>query len=98
MVSNSAAETPDKPENWPRFFERRLNARDLDAAMKLYEPEARFVTKSDEILVGHDAIRRVLAEMIYTKTQMHSRVIRAVTVGDIAQLYADFEGTKLDAT
>jgi ketosteroid isomerase-like protein len=34
--------------------------------------------------------------MIDAKTQMHSRVVKAVTVGDIAQLYADFEGTTVD--
>jgi ketosteroid isomerase-like protein len=35
--------------------------------------------------------------MIDAKTQLHSRVLIAVTVGDIAQLYTDFEGTRLDA-
>jgi ketosteroid isomerase-like protein len=36
--------------------------------------------------------------MICSKTKLHSRVIRAVTVGDIAQLYTDFEGTALDSS
>jgi ketosteroid isomerase-like protein len=38
----------------------------------------------------------VLAGMIEAKTRLHSRVIKAVTVGDIAQLYTDFEGTTVD--
>lgn len=45
------------------------------------------------MLVGHEAIRKVLGGMIDAKTQMQSRVVRAVTVGDVAQLYTDFEGT-----
>jgi ketosteroid isomerase-like protein len=34
--------------------------------------------------------------MIEAKTQFHSRVLRAVSVGDIAQLQTDFEGTSID--
>lgn len=85
-----------KPEDWPRVFEQHLNAGDLDAAMALYEPEARFVARSGETLVGRDAIRKVLAGMIEVKTQFQSRVLRASTVGDIAQLYTDFAGTRID--
>ena len=86
----------DKPEDWPRAFERRLNAGDLDAVIALYESEARFVSPSGEILVGHDEIRKVLGGLINTKTRLHSRVIKAVTVGDIAHLSTDFEGTTID--
>ena len=34
--------------------------------------------------------------LINTKTRLHSRVIKAVTVGDIAHLSTDFEGTTID--
>jgi ketosteroid isomerase-like protein len=34
--------------------------------------------------------------MIEAKTQFQSRVVRAVTVGEIAQLYTDFDGTRID--
>lgn len=87
-----------KPEDWPHVFEQRLNAGDLDAVMALYEPDARFVTRSGETLVGRDAIRTVLGGMIEARTRFSSRVIQAVTVGDIAQLYTDFEGTTVDGS
>jgi uncharacterized membrane protein/ketosteroid isomerase-like protein len=87
---------PDKPEDWPRHFEKQLNAGDLDAVMTLYEPEARFVTRTGETLVGHDAIRKALGELIEAKTQFHGQVVRAVIVGGIAQLHTDFEGTRQD--
>ena len=87
-----------KPEEWPRLFEKHFNANDLDAVMALYEPEARFVTQSGDTVVGRNAIRNVLRGMIDSKTRLHSRVIRAVTVGDIAQLYTDFEGTTVDSS
>jgi len=87
---------PNKPEEWPRQFERHLNAGDLDAVMSLYEPDAHFVTPSGDTLVGHDAIRKVLGSLIATKTHFQSRVVRAVTLDGIAQLYTDFEGTRVD--
>ena len=98
QMSSPAVSTilPHKPEEWPRIFEQHLNAGDLDMVMSLYEPEARFVTRSGETLIGRDAIRKVLAGMIEAKTQFQSRVLRAVTVDDIAQLYTDFEGTTVD--
>ena len=74
------------------------HASDLDAVIALYDAEARFVTRSGETLVGRDAIREVLAGMIAAKTQFRSHVVRAVTVGDIAQLYTDFEGTMVDSS
>jgi uncharacterized protein (TIGR02246 family) len=87
---------PHKPEDWPHVFEQHLNAGDLDTVMPLYEAEARFVARSGETLVGRNAIRKVLAGMIEAKTQFQSRVVRAVTVGEIAQLYTDFDGTRID--
>ena len=89
---------PNKPEDWPRLFEQQFNAGDLDAAMALYETDARFVSGSGETLVGCDAIRKVLGALIDAKAQLHSRVIRAVTVDDIAQLCTDFEGTTVDSS
>jgi uncharacterized protein (TIGR02246 family) len=87
---------PDQPENWPRVFEQHLNAGDLDAVMALYEAEARFVTESGETLIGRDQIRKVVGGLIEAKARLSSRVVKAVTVGDIAQLYSDFEGTMND--
>lgn len=35
----------------------------------------------------------MLTGMIHTSTRLQSRVVRAITIGDIALLYTDFEGT-----
>jgi uncharacterized protein (TIGR02246 family) len=87
----------DVPESWPDEFTTHLNAGDLEGVMALYEPDARFVARSGDILVGRD-LRQALAELIRTKTNMRGRVVRVVTVGDIALLYTDFEGSTVDAT
>jgi uncharacterized protein (TIGR02246 family) len=91
-----SATLPRDPEDWPRFFEQHLNAGDLDSVMMLYEAEACFVTAPGETLVGQDAIRKVLGDLVDSKTHFQSRVVRALTVGDIAQLNTDFEGTAID--
>ena len=85
--------SPHKPEDWPGLFERHFNAGDLDAVVALYEPGAGFVPRSGDTIVGRDGIRHVLAGLIRTKTRLHGRVIKAVTVGDVALLYTDFKGT-----
>ena len=88
----------DKPEEWPHLFEQYLNAGDLDAVVDLYEPAASFVARSGETVVGRDGIRKALVGMIGAKTRLHSRVVKEVTVGDIALLYTDFQGTTVDGS
>ena len=85
-----------RPEDWPRAFEEHLNAGDLDGMIELYDPEARFVSRSGDTVIGHERIRPVLAELIRTNTRMQGRVARVVDVGDIALLYTDFLGTTID--
>jgi uncharacterized protein (TIGR02246 family) len=88
--------SPHKPEDWPGLFEQQLNAGDLDAVVALYEPGATFVPRFGDTIVGRDGIRQMLAGLIRTKTRLHGRVIRAVTVGDVALLYTDFQGTTVE--
>ena len=88
----NAARLPNKPEDWPRVFERHLNAGDLDAVLELYESEARFVAPSGEMIVGRDRIREVIAELVQSKTKLTSRVVKAITLDNTTLLYTDFQG------
>lgn len=96
--ASKATMLPHKPEVWPSLFEQNLNAGDLEAVMALYEPDARFVARSGETVVGRDRFRDVLAGMIRSKTRLQSRVIKAITVDDVALLYTDFQGATVDAS
>jgi uncharacterized protein (TIGR02246 family) len=87
-----------RPEDWPRVFEQQLNAGDLDGVMALYAPDARFVPRSGDTIEGRDGIRPVVDELIRAKTRFRSRVRKVIVVGDVAVLYTDFEGTRLDAS
>ena len=86
----------NKPEDWPQAFTRHVAAGDIEAVVALYAPEATFVTRSGDTLVGREAIRPVLAELIRNRTRLQGRVARVLTVGDVAILYTDFEGTTVD--
>jgi uncharacterized protein (TIGR02246 family) len=104
MLNRSTPETkarkstilPHKPEDWPTLFEQNLNAGDLDAVMELYEPDARFGARSGETVIGRDRIRDALAAMIQSKTRLQSRVVKAITVDDVALQYTDFQGKAVD--
>ena len=51
---------------------------DLEAVVALCEPEARFVARSGDTVIGRDPMREVLAGMIRSKTRLQSRVIKAI--------------------
>jgi uncharacterized protein (TIGR02246 family) len=93
-----SAMLPHKPEDWPRLFVEHLNSGDLEAVAALYAPNARFLARSGETIVGRDQIRDVLAGMIRSTTKLQSRVITAISADDVAVLYSDFEATTMDAS
>ncbi len=86
------------PEDWPRAFTEHVNAGDLEAVVALYDADARFVARSGETIVGREQMREVLRGLIDAKTRLQAHVVRAVTLGDVALLYSDFDGTTLDAS
>jgi uncharacterized protein (TIGR02246 family) len=86
------------PEDWPRQFTHHLNAGALEAVVALYAPDARFVARSGDTVVGRDRIRDVLAGLIGAHTRLQSQVIQAITVDEVALLYTDFQGTTVDAS
>lgn len=89
---------PHKPEDWPLLFVQYLNSGDLEELALLYAPSARFVAQSGETIVGCDGIRDMLMRMIRSKTKLQSQVIKVIRVDDVAVLYAEFQGTTMDAS
>jgi SnoaL-like domain len=53
---------PQKPEDWPGLFVQYLNSGDLEAVGALYAPNARFVARSGETIIGRDRIRDMLTQ------------------------------------
>ena len=88
---------PERAEDWPGEFVRRLNAGDLAGVAEPYAQDARFVAPTGETLVGRVAIGEVLAELIASGARMSCEVVRAIEAGDVAILYTDFTGERRDA-
>ena len=89
---------PHMAEDWPRLFVHHLNSGGLEAVATLCAPNARFLARYWETIVGRDQIRDMLTRMIQSKTKFQSQVIRAISVDDVAVLYTDFQGTTMDAS
>ena len=96
--SEECAMPPHKPEDWPKEFTRLLDVGDLEAVMELYDADARFVTRSGNVLAGHERIREVIAELVRSNTKLQGQAVRAIVVGDVALLYSDFTVTSVEAT
>lgn len=84
------------PEEWPTQFTRHLNAGDLESVVALYEPNARFIGPSNELIVGRWRIGQALDLLIRSQTKLKSQVVQEVVVGDVAVLYTNFDGTTID--
>jgi hypothetical protein len=89
---------PHKPEDWPRLFVQYLNSSDLEAVVSAGRSQRPIRGRSGETIVGRDRIRDMLTRMIRSKTKLQSRVIKAISVDDVAGLYTDFQGTTMDAS
>jgi ketosteroid isomerase-like protein len=66
-------------------FAERMNARDLDGALALYEPGAAFQAQPGEQPVqGAEAIREALAGFLALEPAMSGEIVKVVEAGDVA--------------
>ena len=56
-----------KPEECDTILVDAINKGDLEAAIALYEPNARFVQESGEVVTGHPAIREEMKGFLALK-------------------------------
>ena len=73
------------PDALFRLFVERANARDLDGLMDLYEPDAIMILGPGQQVVGQDAIRAALGQMLEGNTQFSAEGQRpTIVAGDLA--------------
>jgi uncharacterized protein (TIGR02246 family) len=73
------------PEAVIEEFAERLNARDLDGALALYEPDAAFQAQPGQPPVqGAEAIREALAGFLALEPAMSGEIVKVVEAGDVA--------------
>jgi DNA-binding MarR family transcriptional regulator/ketosteroid isomerase-like protein len=72
------------PEEVDRIFSAAISAGDLETALALYEPEARYVFRSGRTEAGHAAIREILRDLIAGSPTLTCHEISAVESGATA--------------
>jgi uncharacterized protein (TIGR02246 family) len=74
------------PEDADRLLCEAISAGDLEAALALYEPEARFVAEPGNVVTGKEAIRQVMSQFLALQPTLTLEKVTAVQAGDIALL------------
>jgi uncharacterized protein (TIGR02246 family) len=79
------------PEELDRLFAAALNAGDLEALMKLYEPEATLTPEPGKVVAGASAIREALSGFLAAKPRMTIANKVLAQTGDIALVTAQWQ-------
>ena len=85
------------PEDCDNLVMKAILAGDVEAAVALYEPNARFVAGPDQVLEGHDQIRAAMPGMMAGQPAGTIKVTQVVQSGDLALLCSDWEMTATGA-
>lgn len=67
-----------KPEECDLLLIKALNQGDVDTAVVLYEPTAKFVLDSGQVITGHAAIREVMQGYVAAKAQFTVEQVTAI--------------------
>lgn len=78
--------TASKPEDVPRLFTEAFNASDLESLVALYEPNARLVPQSGQVVSGHAAVREAFQGFLALQAQVTVEITYMVQADDIALL------------
>jgi uncharacterized protein (TIGR02246 family) len=71
-----------EPEQCDLLLFKYLETGELDAAVALYEPDAKFVISPDKVVIGHAAIREHLQDFIETNATGKLDSVTAVASAD----------------
>lgn len=80
---------PMHPEAWWPCFQRAMRAGDLEAVLRLYEPEAAFAAATGQTLIGHAELRTVLAPLTAANTDFHYTIVKIIQAEDLALVHAE---------
>ncbi|MBX3235614.1 MAG: SgcJ/EcaC family oxidoreductase [Nitrospiraceae bacterium] len=81
------------PDQLHRAFTQAFNSGDLDAVMRLYEPEAALVPQPGQITIGAAANRQALEQFMALKGRMTISTVYVVQTEDLALLRGDWHLT-----
>ena len=82
--------TARTPEDLDRLFADALNSGDLEALMRLYEPQAALRPAPDQVVQGHAAIRAALSGFLAMKPTIELSPKILGQSGDVALVSAEW--------
>lgn len=80
----------NNPHEFDQIFTKAFNARETDALMALYEPDATLVPEPGRPVTGRDALRDALVYFMGLNGQIDLRTAGVIVSGDIAVVYSDW--------
>jgi ketosteroid isomerase-like protein len=84
-VSGHERMTALEPDDLERLFVERVNARDVEGLMELFEPNAVMAFAPGEVATGSDAIRQALEDLVASGVMLTLGAQQpTLRVGDVA--------------
>ena len=71
-----------KPEECDLLLLEALNRGEVDTVVVLYEPTARYVLDSGQVVTGHAAIREIMQGYVAAKAKFSAEKVTAIPGGD----------------
>jgi ketosteroid isomerase-like protein len=84
---------PQSPEEWWPLFQEAMREGDVDAALRLYEPDAAFANPAGQVRVGHAALREEFAPSA-ARSDFQVTVTKIIQTGDLALLHSEWSVTR----
>jgi uncharacterized protein (TIGR02246 family) len=81
---------PRSPDAWWPLFQQAIRAGDVEAALRLYAPDAAFASANGQVRLGHAALRDELGPMAEAKADFQVTVRKIIQAGDLALLQSEW--------
>src|SRR4051794_36985486 len=85
------------PEETDILINKAVNDGDLEAAVDLYEADARFVAGPDNVVSGTEALRAMWKQVMDSKPSGTIQVKQVIQTGDLALLLSEWTSTSTGA-
>jgi ketosteroid isomerase-like protein len=79
-----------RPEDLNLIFTRACNSQDVATLLSLYEPAAKMVARSGEVLVGHSAIEASIRRLVGLRGTFQSETVFCLVQEGIALVNSDW--------
>jgi ketosteroid isomerase-like protein len=78
------------PEDICRLFQQAMTAGDIDAVLRVYDPEAVFLNRAGEVKKG-EGLRQELAPFVAEKALFDFNIKQVIRSGDIALMHTEWQ-------